>query len=69
LETGRKNQIRVQLSAFGHPIVGDRKYGATTDPARRLALHSRALTFRHPVSGTPMNFQSPLPTSLKKILS
>jgi 23S rRNA pseudouridine1911/1915/1917 synthase len=69
LETGRKNQIRVQLSAFGHPIVGDRKYGATTDPARRLALHSCELTFRHPVSGAPMNFQSPLPTSLKKILA
>ena len=40
LETGRKNQIRVQMASFGHPIVGDRKYGATTDPARRLALHS-----------------------------
>ncbi len=68
LETGRKNQIRVQLSAFGHPVVGDRKYGASTDPAGRLALHSCELTFRHPVSGTSMNFQSPLPTSLKKIL-
>ena len=40
LETGRKNQIRVQMAGFGHPIAGDRKYGATTDPARRLALHS-----------------------------
>jgi len=69
LETGRKNQIRVQLSAFGHPIVGDRKYDATTDPARRLALHSFELTFRHPASGIPMNFQSPLPISLKKILA
>jgi 23S rRNA pseudouridine1911/1915/1917 synthase len=69
LETGRKNQIRVQIAGLGHPIVGDRKYGATTDPARRLALHSSELKFRHPVSGAPMNFQSPLPTSLKKILS
>jgi 23S rRNA pseudouridine1911/1915/1917 synthase len=68
LETGRKNQIRVQMSGFGHPIVGDHKYGATTDPARRLALHSSELKFRHPVSGAPMNFQSPLPTNLKKIL-
>jgi len=68
LETGRKNQIRVQMSGFGHPIVGDRKYGATTDPARRLALHSSELKFRHPVSGASMNFQSPLPTNLKKIL-
>jgi 23S rRNA pseudouridine1911/1915/1917 synthase len=69
LETGRKNQIRVQMAGLGHPIVGDRKYGATTDPARRLALHSYELTFRHPVSGAPMNFQSPLPTRLMKILA
>ena len=68
LETGRKNQIRVQLAAAGHPIVGDRKYGATTDPARRLALHSCELTFRHPVSGAPMTFHSPLPTRLREIL-
>jgi 23S rRNA pseudouridine1911/1915/1917 synthase len=69
LETGRKNQIRVQMAGLGHPIVGDHKYGATTDPARRLALHSYELTFRHPVSGAPMNFQSPLPTRLMKILA
>ena len=68
LETGRKNQIRVQLAAAGHPIVGDRKYGATTDPARRLALHSCELTFRQPVSGAPMTFHSPLPTRLREIL-
>ena len=36
LETGRRNQIRVQLAALGHPVVGDRKYGAKSDPARRL---------------------------------
>jgi len=69
LETGRKNQIRVQMAGFGHPIAGDRKYGATTDPARRLALHSYELTFRHPVSSAPMSFQSPLPTRLKEILA
>ena len=69
LETGRKNQIRVQVAGLGHPIVGDRKYGATTDPARRLGLHSSELKFRHPISGIPMNFQSPLPTSLKGLLA
>ena len=41
----------------GHPIVGDRKYGATSDPARRLALHSCELKFRHPVSGASMDFR------------
>ena len=69
LETGRKNQIRVQVAGLGHPIVGDRKYGATTDPARRLGLHSSELKFRHPISGIPMNFQSPLPTNLKGLLA
>jgi 23S rRNA pseudouridine1911/1915/1917 synthase len=69
LETGRKNQIRVQIAALGHPIVGDRKYGATTDPAHRLCLHSTALKFHHPVSNTPIEFQSPLPTRLKEALS
>jgi 23S rRNA pseudouridine1911/1915/1917 synthase len=69
LETGRKNQIRVQMAGLGHPIAGDRKYGATTDPARRLALHSTELKFRHPVSGISMNFHSPLPTRLKEALS
>jgi 23S rRNA pseudouridine1911/1915/1917 synthase len=68
LETGRKHQIRVQLAAIGHPIVGDRKYGAQSDPARRLALHSCELKFRHPVSGASMEFRSALPDGLKKLI-
>ena len=67
LETGRKNQIRVQLAALGHPIVGDRKYGARTDPARRLALHSCELKFSHPISGAAMDFRSNLPARLKAL--
>ena len=67
LETGRKNQIRVQLAALGHPIIGDRKYGARTDPARRLALHSCELKFRHPVSGALMEFRAALPGRLKAL--
>ena len=69
LETGRKNQIRVQLAGLGHPIIGDRKYGATTDPARRLALHSTALKLSHPISGAPLEFNNPMPTRLMEILS
>jgi 23S rRNA pseudouridine1911/1915/1917 synthase len=69
LETGRKNQIRVQLAGLGHPVVGDRKYGAETDPARRLALHSCELTFNHPVSAAPMNFHSRMPTRLIETLA
>ena len=68
LETGRKHQIRVQLASIGHPIVGDRKYGATTDSARRLALHSCELRFRHPVSGAALVFYSALPDPLKRLM-
>ncbi|HSU91541.1 MAG TPA: RNA pseudouridine synthase, partial [Sporolactobacillaceae bacterium] len=67
LETGRKNQIRVQLAAFGHPIVGDRKYGAKTDSARRLMLHSCELSFSHPLSHAPMKFVSTPPAPMKDI--
>jgi 23S rRNA pseudouridine1911/1915/1917 synthase len=68
LETGRKNQIRVQMAGLGLPIVGDRKYGATTDPARRLALHSCELKLRHPVSSASMDFRSPLPSRLMALI-
>lgn len=69
LDTGRKHQIRVQLAGFGCPVVGDRKYGARTDPARRLALHSCELRFTHPVSGEPMEFRSALPSRLRKLIA
>ena len=61
LETGRKNQIRVHLSDIGHPVAGDKKYGAKTDPFKRLALHANYLAFTHPVSGERMEFQSKIP--------
>ena len=64
LETGRRNQIRVQLATLGHPVAGDRKYGAKTDPARRLALHAHELRFRHPISNDSMEFYSALPQRL-----
>ena len=66
LETGRKHQIRVQLAALGHPIIGDRKYGGA--PEQRLALHSSELKFPHPVSGASMEFRSALPSKLKALL-
>ena len=67
LETGRKNQIRVHLSGLGCPIMGDEKYGAKSDPFRRLALHACFLSFPHPDTGKLMTFQSPLPAPFKKI--
>jgi 23S rRNA pseudouridine1911/1915/1917 synthase len=48
----------------GCPILGDEKYGARTDPAHRLALHSTALRFTHPVTGEELAFASPLPKEL-----
>ena len=64
LETGRKNQIRVQFAAIGHPIAGDKKYGAQTNPFGRLALHASVLEFRHPHTGKTMRFVSPAPFRL-----
>ena len=61
LETGRKNQIRAQMEAFGHPIAGDPKYGAQTDPAERLMLHACRLWFIHPETGREMRFDTPIP--------
>jgi 23S rRNA pseudouridine1911/1915/1917 synthase len=62
LETGRKNQIRVHASYdLGHPIAGDDKYGAETDPVKRLALHAATLVFRNPFSGKMVRCSSPLP--------
>ncbi len=60
-ETGRKNQIRVHLSDIGCPIVGDRKYGASTDYMRRIRLHACHLSFPHPVSGKMICVESSIP--------
>lgn len=68
LATGRKNQIRVHMQLIGHPIAGDRKYGAKTSPIHRLALHARTLRFVHPVTRRDMNFSTPIPTAFRKIL-
>lgn len=61
LDTGRKNQIRVHAKDLGHPIVGDRKYGAKSSPIGRLALHARSLRFVHPVTRKDMRFELPVP--------
>lgn len=68
LETGRRHQIRVQLSDAGCPIVGDKKYGATSDPARRLGLHACFLRFSHPVTRREITFTSPLPKELARLV-
>jgi 23S rRNA pseudouridine1911/1915/1917 synthase len=64
LETGRKNQIRVHMQDIGHPIVGDKKYGAKTRSMGRLGLHARVLSFEHPTTGKLMRFETKVPKLL-----
>lgn len=67
LDTGRKNQIRVQLSHIGHPIVGDKKYGAKTNIFKRLALHANRFGFIHPITHQKYLFEAKMPIALTKI--
>jgi 23S rRNA pseudouridine1911/1915/1917 synthase len=64
--TGRGHQLRVQLADRGHPIVGDRKYGASSrlealDGRPRIALHAHALTFNHPTRKEAISIVAPVP--------
>lgn len=68
LETGRKNQIRVHLSEMGNPIAGDEKYGAKTNPLKRLALHAHELSIEHPVTGEQLTFRSPYPENFHQLI-
>jgi 23S rRNA pseudouridine1911/1915/1917 synthase len=66
LETGRTHQIRVHLSAIGHPVYADPLYGGVV-PGRRLWLHAERLSFVHPVSGEGMDFESSVPEDLREV--
>jgi 23S rRNA pseudouridine1911/1915/1917 synthase len=71
--TGRTHQIRVHLSSIGHPVVGDRAYGGGGDAARHLGLsrpflHAWRLEFDHPITGTGIELEEPLPDELTEAL-
>jgi 23S rRNA pseudouridine1911/1915/1917 synthase len=78
IATGRTHQIRVHLSAIGHPIVGDKTYGgvrqhmpAALRPVQRLErpfLHAARLVFCHPRDGRRLEFEAPLPDDLQAVL-
>ncbi|MGH6735951.1 MAG: RluA family pseudouridine synthase [Methyloceanibacter sp.] len=83
LETGRTHQVRVHLAHIGHPLIGDSLYGsgfksklkklpqgaqATLAKLNRQALHAERLAFLHPVTGTLLEFNSPLPDDLAEIV-
>ena len=70
LETGRTHQIRVHMSAIGCPVFGDFLYGTERQDVlpERFALHSARMRFLHPLSGREMEFSSPLPEELQKLM-
>jgi 23S rRNA pseudouridine1911/1915/1917 synthase len=69
LETGRTHQIRVHLSAIGHPVVGDDRYGGARAllPAPRPWLHAASLRLVHPTTGRAMAFDAPVPSDLEAV--
>ena len=84
LETGRTHQIRVHMAHIGHPLIGDRDYGAAfftkanrlPEPLRetvsafpRQALHAWLLAFDHPVSGERMRFETQLPADMAALVA
>lgn len=71
LETGRTHQIRVHLEAIDHPVIGDDRYGGSqpTLGLDRPFLHAETLGFVHPETENWMEFESPLPSDLAKVLA
>lgn len=65
LETGRTHQIRIHMSAIGHPLLGDSLYGSISDLINRQALHCFNLQFIHPVYNNDLNFWGDLPNDFK----
>jgi 23S rRNA pseudouridine955/2504/2580 synthase len=72
LKTGRTHQIRVHLSHLGFPIAADDKYGdfarnkeLAKQGLKRMFLHAHSIAFNHPLTGEPLNINSPLPKDLQ----
>lgn len=68
IKTGRKNQIRVQLSDAKMPIIGDKKYGSKKNPINRLGLHANKLIFINPITKKEMVFETDIPDSFVQII-
>ncbi len=66
--TGRTHQIRVHLASIGHPVAGDKLYGAPPSALGRYFLHARQITFTSPSSGERITVAAPLPPDLEGVL-
>ncbi len=74
IATGRTHQIRVHLAAIGHPVVGDRLYGAPAQPEglpklNRFFLHAKQIEFDHPSTGVRLHIEAPLPEEFSELLA
>jgi 23S rRNA pseudouridine1911/1915/1917 synthase len=74
LQTGKRNQIRIQARLRGHTLVGERRYVYGPDALRpvafpRQALHAYRLAFRHPVDSREMRLEAPLPDDFSQLLA
>jgi 23S rRNA pseudouridine1911/1915/1917 synthase len=68
LGTGRKNQIRCHMMEEGHSIIGDKKYGATGNPIKRLGLHALSIEFFHPITNKLMKFDTRIPAKFSQLV-
>jgi 23S rRNA pseudouridine1911/1915/1917 synthase len=72
LQTGKRNQIRIQAALRSHPLIGERQYLKSDDVNAiafpRQALHAHRLAFRHPEDGRSLSFESPLPRDLARLI-
>ena len=67
--TGRTHQLRVHMKYYGHPIIGDFKYGLSSDLISRQALHAYQVKFFHPREKNQISFEAPLAVDFKNLLS
>jgi 23S rRNA pseudouridine1911/1915/1917 synthase len=73
LISGKRNQIRLQASLRGHPLVGEQRYTVEVDgpeiPFKRQALHAWKLGFRHPTDGRALSFEAPIPPDMRRLIN
>ena len=69
IETGRKNQIRVHMTEFNHPIIGDKKYNSKENPLHRLGLHHYQIIFTDPITQKDINISKKAPKEFYDLFS